>query len=78
VDAAHAREVLASAKDDDPVALPPSVLSELTVDDLPEGISVQIGIMKDRVLHLDWSGTLFREGDAIFGEADHTWKMALH
>ena len=29
--------------------------------------------MKDGVLHLDWGGKLFREGDSVFGEADHTW-----
>ena len=29
--------------------------------------------MRDGVLHLDWSGTLGRDGNEIYGEADHTW-----
>jgi hypothetical protein len=29
--------------------------------------------MKNGVLHLDWSGTLYRAGGIIVGEADYTW-----
>jgi hypothetical protein len=56
-----------------PVAVPASVLSQLNIDDFPEGAAVEIGTTKDGVIHLEWNGRLYREGNAIFGEADHTW-----
>jgi hypothetical protein len=49
------------------------VLPKLTIDDLPDGAMIQIGTMKDGVLHLDWNGTLGRDGNVLYGEADHTW-----
>jgi hypothetical protein len=46
---------------EDPTDLPPSVLGKLDLDDLPDGIAVQVGTMKDGILHLDWEGTLGRD-----------------
>jgi hypothetical protein len=60
-------------EEEGPVDLPASVLPKITIDDLPDGASIQVGTMKDGVMHLDWNGTLGRDGDAIYGEADHTW-----
>jgi hypothetical protein len=56
-----------------PVDLPPSLLQKLYVSDLPDGVAIQVGRVKDGVVHLDWNGTLHREGARLFGEADHTW-----
>jgi hypothetical protein len=53
--------------------LTPSMLGKLDLDDLPDGVTVQVGTMKDGILHLDWEGTLGRDGDVLYGEADHTW-----
>ena len=74
MDAHEARSILAKCGDDEsPVDLPASVLSKLTIDDLPDGGAIQIGTLKDGVVHLDWSGTLGRDGNEIYGEADLTW-----
>jgi len=74
MDAHEARRILADRDDpESPVDLPPSVLPKLTVDDLPDGGAIQVGTLKKGVMHLDWNGTLSRDGDEIFGEADHTW-----
>ncbi|HKV23181.1 MAG TPA: hypothetical protein VJN93_01190 [Candidatus Acidoferrum sp.] len=75
MDIKEARQTLAkwNEEQEDPVNLPASVLPELSIDDLPDGAAVQIGSMKDGVLHLDWNGTLGRGGDGLYGEADHTW-----
>ena len=74
MNADDARRILALPPDEsEPVALPVSVLSHLTIDDVPDGASFQIGTMKDSVLHLYWSGTLYRAGAIIVGEADYTW-----
>ncbi len=74
MDAEHARARLRNAVDEeDPIDLPLSVLTHLTVDDVPERVSIEIGQMCDRILILDWSGRLYREGQSIVGEADHTW-----
>jgi hypothetical protein len=72
---AEAKRLLALYDDEEdmPVAIPASVLSELTAHDLKEGTSLQVGTIKGNTTHLEWSGRLYREGQAIFGEADHTW-----
>jgi len=56
---------------DEPVFLPPGVLSQLALSDLPPDTSVQIGVQEDGVMVLEWSGRIFREGDQIVGEADY-------
>jgi hypothetical protein len=71
VDEARAR--LHGADIEEPVELPASVLSSLTVDDVPDGSAFQVGALKEGVTHLDWNGTFHRVGDRVFGEADHTW-----
>jgi hypothetical protein len=40
------------------------LLSQLTVDDVPNGTSFNIETLKDGVLHLDWNGTFYRKGGA--------------
>lgn len=59
-------------EDNSPVELTPSILEELSVDDMPDGAAFHIGTLNGGVVHLDWSGTLKREGTRVFGEADHT------
>jgi hypothetical protein len=73
MDAHEARSLLADSDDESPVDLPASVLAKLTIDDLPDGGAIQVGTMKDGVIHLEWNGTLGRDGDELVGEADHTW-----
>jgi hypothetical protein len=70
----EARGVLSPSDEEEGfVDLPVPVLSKLTIDEMPEGGSFQVGSPKDGVLHLDWSGSLHRQGGLLFGEADHTW-----
>lgn len=58
----EARRVLSLTKEDDePADLTPTILSKLTIDDVPEGASFRIGTFKDGVMHLDWSGTIHRQ-----------------
>ena len=72
--AEEARHLIALSDDpEEPVAVPASVLSKLSIHDLPEGVALQVGVTKEGIVHLDWNGKLYREGDVIFGEADHTW-----
>lgn len=74
MDANEARRIIAAWEDDQsPAELPVSILPNLTIDDLPDGATIQIGIKKEGALHLDWNGTLGRDGNEIYGEADHTW-----
>jgi hypothetical protein len=74
MDAREARGILSGwdEEDEEPVALPASVLPQLTIEDVPDGATVQVGTWKENVLHLDWSGTLGRDGNEVCGEADHT------
>jgi hypothetical protein len=69
-----ARKLLADGEGtEEPVFLPPSVLPKLSIDDLPPETSVGVGVPKDGVMHVEWSGRLYRQGDRIIGEADYTW-----
>jgi hypothetical protein len=48
----EARRILADCGDSEaPAELPPSVLSKLTIDDLPDGGAVQVGTLKDGMVH---------------------------
>jgi hypothetical protein len=70
----EARRILSAADGDGPIVdLPASALSKLTIEDMPDGSSVKVGTAKRGVLHLDWTGSVTREGGALVGEADHTW-----
>jgi len=72
VDTAH-KLLIASADTEEPVFLPPSVLSQLSINDLPLDTFIEIGVLKDGVMHVEWEGRLCRQGDRIVGEADYTW-----
>lgn len=70
----EARRILSAAEgSEEPADLPLSILPKLTIDDVPNDSSIQIGTFKGGVLHLDWNGKLLRRGDVLFAEADHTW-----
>ena len=62
-----------AAEDEEPVALPPGVLGELTLADLPDGVSIEVGTFKNGVLHLEWEGRLSKGEEEVIGEADYTW-----
>ncbi len=61
----------AAASDVEPADLPLTILKELSLADVPKGASFQVGRMRDRCLHLDWSGRFYRDGPSLIGEADH-------
>jgi cell division septum initiation protein DivIVA len=69
----EARQLLQSADVDEPVVLPAAALRNLTLNDVPDGCSFQIGTVKGQVHHLAWNGTIYRRGTKLVGEADHTW-----
>jgi len=72
VNATEARKILADAQTtEEPVVLPLSVLSKLTLDDLPDGLEIEIGTLKDRVIHLEWQGRLLRSGHRLIAEAEY-------
>lgn len=74
MEAEDAKTMLADgAGADEPVLLPQAILNKLTLDDLPPGTFVEVGVLKDGVTLIDWSGRLYREDDQILGEADYTW-----
>jgi hypothetical protein len=69
----QAQAILTGAEgSEDPVFLSSSVLRELTIDDLPEGVAIEIGTEKDNVFHLEWEGRLYRDGDCVVAEAEYT------
>ena len=70
----EARRLLSlSSEEDSAIDLAPSILSKLTVDDVPEGGSYRVGTTKRGIVHLDWPGTFHRRRKVLFAEADHTW-----
>ena len=70
----EAKAILAKSEGTDESAiLPPIVLKHLSAADIPEGIFIEIGAPKDGIIHLEWSGRLFKERERIVAEADYTW-----
>jgi hypothetical protein len=73
MDVAEVKALLEAAYEDEAVFLPPNVLNKITLDDIPNQAMIEVGLPKDGVMHLDWSGRLFKDQDQIKGEADYTW-----
>ncbi len=74
MNADEARQILTDSGDDEePASLPVTVLSKLTIVDMPDGAAFHVGTPTDGILHLDWDGKLCRDDNEIYGEADHTW-----
>jgi hypothetical protein len=74
MDVDMAQKLLADGADtEEPVLLPPSVLAKLSINDIPLNTCIEIGVLKDGVMHVEWEGRLSRQGNRIVGEADYTW-----
>lgn len=74
MNATEAKALLKAAiESEEPVVLPSSILNDITLADLPDEVSVEVGSLKDGIIHLNWSGRLFKDQDQIKGEADYTW-----
>lgn len=69
----EARQLIAQHAEEEPVTISVNVLSELNAADLPEGVDVEIGTLKENVVHLEWEGRLYRKGTYIYGEAEYSW-----
>jgi hypothetical protein len=67
---AEAKHMLADATDKKTVIIPASLLKKLSLADIPVGVSVKIGMLKDGVRHMEWEGRLYRSGEVIEGEAE--------
>ncbi|MEH2178964.1 hypothetical protein [Nostoc sp.] len=73
MDVAEAKALLRDANEDEPVFLPSSILDKITLVDIPNEVAIEVGLLKDGIIHHDWSGRLFKDQDQIKGEADYTW-----
>ena len=73
MNAEEAKALLEVGYTDEAVFLPPSVLDKITLDDIPDEVTIEVGLSKDGIMHLDCSGRLLKDQDQIKGEADYTW-----
>ncbi len=84
MDTEEAKKLLAQAKhSDEPVVLTQTVLDDLSIDDIPENILIEVGISDEHIVRLQWEGQLYRQKDAIVIEADCTntrkyWHLPLN
>ena len=62
-----------SAEDEEPICLPPAVLKHVAVADVPKDTSIQVGVLKDNVIHLEWEGYLRNDKGKLVGEAEYVW-----
>lgn len=62
-----------SAGSPEPVMLNPSVLDDLSVEDIPHDVSIEIGEREDDVRKIEWEGELYREDETIVGNARYIW-----
>jgi hypothetical protein len=68
----EARNLLkATIGDEEPVFLPPAVLKDLKIDDLPEDVPLEIGTQKDNMIQVDWDGTIINAGGKLQAFARH-------
>lgn len=62
-----------AADSDEAVLLPLGVLKEISAEEIPNRVRIEIGQRKAGVIYLEWNGALYQEKGAIVGEADYTW-----
>lgn len=74
MDAEEARAILQDASGtDEPAVLPKGILHKLTAADVPDDVRIQVGQVKDNIIHLDWEGFLFKDDIHIHGEAEYVY-----
>jgi len=74
MDVDAAKSLLDEAIDDEePVVLPRGVLSGLTAADIHADVRIQVGNVKDKVIHVEWDGLLCSDGVCVWGEAEYIW-----
>ncbi|MBW2345646.1 MAG: hypothetical protein JRF53_16925 [Deltaproteobacteria bacterium] len=65
--------IRSASAEGEPVGVPAPYLKLLNTSDIPDGVMIEVGQIKDGVRHLDWNGRLYCESGSIRGEADYTW-----
>jgi len=69
-----AKEILASeAGSEDPILLPPGVFKHISIADVPEQTPIEVGVLKDGVHHIEWSGSLQRISGKLCGVAEYLY-----
>lgn len=63
----------AGDEDNDPQTLPTAALRHLTAKDIPEGVSLNVGDVKDGMMHIDWDGEFFVEGGELKAACRYLW-----
>jgi hypothetical protein len=67
----EAKQLLnAAAGDEYPVCLPPGVLKHIAIADVPVDTSIEVGVLMDGGIHLEWEGYLRNDSGALVGEAE--------
>jgi len=56
----QARQLLQMADVDEPAFSPPAVFQKLDINDVQDGCGTQVGVSKENVHYLGWSGTIMR------------------
>ena len=59
--------------DDEPAFIKKSDLANLPVADIPEGVRIGVGALRDGVTHVDWDGFLLRDGDEVVATIEFLW-----
>ncbi|MDB4889231.1 MAG: hypothetical protein JWL61_1086 [Gemmatimonadetes bacterium] len=70
VQVSEAKALLAGGGEDEPIILPRSVLSSLDVADMPPNTAIEVGAVRDGVMHLDWNGMLSVKDGYVSGSAE--------
>lgn len=66
----EAKALLADAGENEAIVLPRSVLNSLSAADVPPYTAVEVGTVRDGVIHLDWNGVLSVKDGYVIGSAD--------
>ena len=59
--------------DEEPVFLPPAILTELTASDIPPDVQVSVGESKDGIMQVEWDGHFFNDGGQLRAYCQYIW-----
>jgi hypothetical protein len=61
------------ADEDEPVWLPPGVLKEIFLEDVPDDVSVGVGVVKDNTINVEWDGRIWKDSGKLVADVEHDW-----
>lgn len=67
------QQIQGAVGEEEPIFLSPVELAFLTAEDIPENVMLSVGQSKDGMIHTEWDGYFFKEGNELKAYCQYIW-----